>query len=101
MILIADPFKQVELSGKGTVRRAATLQKYEPQISELYDPCKSGRTFPGVSNQVRVPRFDEIRTVVKDSVLNVLDEKIKNDDDIFRAGADRWCIFIHPLVIDA
>jgi hypothetical protein len=36
MVLVSRPSKPFSYSGKGTVRKAAVIKEYEPEINALY-----------------------------------------------------------------
>lgn len=91
-ILIASSVKNCEYTNKGTVRRAVTLDKYEAEIEELYRSIEVVTQTSAVLNvgTSRTPGFEEVRDLVKDSVLVVLDKSLHDEDDIFQAGVDRY-----------
>ncbi len=45
---------------------------------------------PFESGPARTPDFEDILHLVRDAVHAIFDESLRDDDDIFQAGADRY-----------
>jgi hypothetical protein len=92
MILIAIPEKQFEYTPKGSVRRQITLKKYVEEIERLYEATESepstNEALVDVS-EGKVPELDEFLIQVRTAVHTILGDSVGDDDDLFRAGADR------------
>jgi hypothetical protein len=96
MILVMDPEKPFEYTPKGTIRRESTLRKYADDINQLYDITEAS-----TSSEIPQPvslNFRDVTTFVHAVVWKVLNRDIKNEDDIFRAGADRYAHFFVECV---
>jgi hypothetical protein len=92
MILIASPDKQFAYTSKGTLRRQITLTKYEQEINRLYEATESGHSttaVPADTSQDKVPELDDFLPKIRNALRTILGESVADDDDLFRAGADR------------
>lgn len=93
MILAESPSKPFEYTAKRTLRRAAMISLYEPEINAAYE------AFEGVANKTQVPdsknaetsSFDETLCFVRETVRTSVSVQIRDDEDIFRVGGgDRY-----------
>ncbi|KJA23454.1 hypothetical protein HYPSUDRAFT_215226 [Hypholoma sublateritium FD-334 SS-4] len=102
-IIIACSSKYCEYTSKGLVRRAVTLDKYKAEIDAVYRTLEVGPQNPAVFNGRtlgRMPDFKEVRDLVKASVFSVLDQSVRDEDDIFQAGVDSLCaLSIRNLIV--
>jgi hypothetical protein len=92
MILIARPDKQFKYTSKGTLRRQITLMKYEQEINRLYEATESSHSataVPADASQDKVPELDDFLPQIRTAVRTILGDTVADDDDLFRAGADR------------
>lgn len=106
MILIAGPDRQFEYTSKGSLRRQITLAKYEQEINRLYEATESGHAstaVPADMSQDKVPEFDNFLPQIRTAVRTILGDSVGDDDDLFRAGADRYVIFVFfaPIFLNA
>lgn len=92
MILITNPEKQFEYTPKGSVRRQITLKKYEEEIERLYEATESEPSTneaPANISQGKVPELNDFLSQIRTAVQTILGDSVGDDDDLFRAGADR------------
>ena len=87
MIIVADPTKPFEYTAKGSLRRHATIKKYDKEIEQLYDVTEASKAAeiekPKSLNRVAIKNF--IRTVVH----KILEREVADEDDVFITGTDR------------
>ncbi|KAJ7103042.1 hypothetical protein B0H15DRAFT_810726 [Mycena belliarum] len=86
MILVADPSKPIELTAKGTPRRQAVLNTYDPEIRSVYAAVEE-------SSQTHLTAPDTYAAqgslnFVRHVVSKVMREMPGDDDDIFQHGCD-------------
>jgi hypothetical protein len=87
MILVADHLKPFEYTAKGSLRRHATLKKYEKEIEHIYEATETSN-----SAVIAMPtslKPDAILFVIRRIVHTILEQDVADGDDIFRVGADR------------
>lgn len=87
MILIADPSKPFEYTAKGSLRRHATLKKYEQEIDQIYEAKKASNR--AVIEAPSSLGRDAVSSFIRRIVHRILEHDVADDDDIFRVGADR------------
>jgi hypothetical protein len=87
MILVASPSKPFAYTDKGTLRRKAVINSYEPEIKALYAAVDETS-----QSQVELPAswstndsLDFVRTIVS----NVMKRRVCDTDDLFQHGCDR------------
>ncbi len=88
MILVALPSKPFTYTAKSTVRRQAVISDYEPEIEALFAAVKET-----AQTEIRPPeRWTDEETLifVREVVKNVLKKRLKDTDDIFLHGGDRY-----------
>ncbi|KAJ7500861.1 hypothetical protein B0H11DRAFT_1800191 [Mycena galericulata] len=86
MILVAKPSKQIELTAKGTPRRAQVLHTYQDEIREIYAVSEQS-----AQTHLAAPdNFDFLSSLdfVKRVVEEVMHELPADDDDLFQHGCD-------------
>ncbi|KAJ7139272.1 hypothetical protein C8R44DRAFT_302385 [Mycena epipterygia] len=86
MILIADPSKPLELTAKGTPRRAASLEMYKDEIRAIYAAAEvSSQTHLAPPKVYDAPSsINFVRSVVR----AVMVSPPGDDEDIFQHGCD-------------
>ncbi|KAF5322707.1 hypothetical protein D9619_000350 [Psilocybe cf. subviscida] len=89
MILVVDPLKPFEYTAKGSLRRHATLNKYEKDIELLYEATETSNSVV-IETPTSLKR-DAILTSIRRIVHTILEHDVADEDDIFRVGADSLC----------
>ncbi|KAF5321072.1 hypothetical protein D9619_000384 [Psilocybe cf. subviscida] len=89
MILVADPLKPFEYTGKGSLRRHATLNKYEKDIQQLYEATEASNS--AVIEILTSLKRDAVLSFIRRIVHTILEHEVADEDDIFRVGADSLC----------
>ncbi|KAJ6600353.1 hypothetical protein DFH09DRAFT_1020958 [Mycena vulgaris] len=86
MIVLADPSKPIELTAKGTPRRAVVLEMYKDEIQAAYTAAEeSSQIHLTPPNTYDIPStLNFVRIVVGE----VMSEAPGDDDDIFQYGCD-------------
>ena len=88
MILVASPSKPFTFTAKLTPRRSSVIKHYEPEINALYDAvtesAQTDITRPEDWNLVNTTQF------IKAVVIKMMGKSIRDDDNIFQHGADRY-----------
>ncbi|KAJ7096117.1 hypothetical protein C8R44DRAFT_813206 [Mycena epipterygia] len=86
MILVADPFKPIEVTAKGTPRRQTVLDMYADEIRGLYRTVEESFQ----KNLIAPIEFDAASSLefVKKIVGEVMVKTPGDDDDIFQHGCD-------------
>lgn len=91
MIIVAHPGKPFEFTAKGSTRRKAVLKTYEKEIEDAYvavdEISRSEISLPDTWDLGHVTDF--IRGIVR----SVIDPQLKDDEDIFLHGGDRYADF--------
>ncbi|KAJ6576444.1 hypothetical protein DFH09DRAFT_1149378 [Mycena vulgaris] len=86
MIVVANPSKPIELTAKGTPRRAMVLEIYKDEIRDAYaaveESSQTHLTPPDIYDALSTLNF--VRTVVRE----VLTQNPSDDEDIFQHGCD-------------
>ena len=92
MILVSSPKKPLVLTPKFTARRQVVIAEYEPEIDALYDAVnettQAVKTFPDEWTEQSSLEF------ARNLIGNVLKVPVKDDDDIFQHGCDRFRAFV-------
>lgn len=90
MIIVAHPDKPFQYTAKNSPRRQAIVNLYEPEISALYQAIEES-----TQAEIQPPNdwsyaatIEFVRVVVR-KVLDRHSDSLKDEDDIFQAGADR------------
>lgn len=88
MIIVSTPEKPFTFTGKGTPRRQAIINEYADEINATYDAV--GEIVP--PDAPFPPSWTDESTLnfVRDIVQRVMGVPIRDDDDIFRNGCDRY-----------
>lgn len=88
MVLVTSPNKPVELTGKGTPRRQATLAAYAHEIDDLYEKVKNASQ----TDIKSPPEWTEEATLefVRGAVSRVMRDAVEDGDDLFQFGCDRF-----------
>lgn len=88
MILVAKPDKPFQYTAKSTARRQVIIEQYEDEIEAVYNAVEA-------TTQANIPlpkEWDIISTTnfVRAVVNGVLVHAVKDEDDIFQHGCDRY-----------
>lgn len=90
MILVASPKKPFIYNSKGSAKRDAVLAAYEDEIASLYSAAAEILPAAGPGTWELSPTIDFVRQ----SVQNIMGVKhIRDEDDFFNNGCDRYGIF--------
>lgn len=95
MILVAKPSKPFEYTAKNTARRQTVLKNYVDEVEAVYDAVE--RT---TQTSIPLPKEWDIvsaTSFVRAVVGSVLVHQVKDDDDIFQHGCDRYDIRYSPI----
>lgn len=88
MILVSTPRKPFVLTAKLTPRRHAVIAQYEPEIDALYDAveevAQAAKNFPNEWTEQSSLEF------ARSLVGNILRDPVRDGDDIFQHGCDRF-----------
>ena len=87
LIVIASPLKPLEVTAKGSPRRQPSLDAYSDEIENAYKALEEGPQC-----DIKAPTTWDLTSVkifVSKVVNNSLRFEVDENDDIFRAGADR------------
>ena len=87
MILVASPSKPFTYTAKGTTRRKAIVNDYEPEIEAAYKSVEES-----AQGDIPTPSewtSDTARDFIRRTVHSVLKQELKDDDDFFQYGCDR------------
>lgn len=88
MVIVSSPGKPFVYTAKNTARRQAILQNYETEIEELYRTVEeTAQAELSPPNSWDIASTTEFVRVV---VNRVLKTAVRDDEDIFRKGCDRW-----------
>lgn len=90
-ILVTSPSKPVQMTPKGTPRRQVTLKQYTQEIEELYDAIKEAS-----QTELSPPEeWTESATLefVRATVNLAMNAAIRDEDDLFQYGCDRYVCF--------
>ncbi|KAI0030733.1 acetyl-CoA synthetase-like protein [Vararia minispora EC-137] len=86
MIIVTDPSRPIDLTGKSTPRRNVTLATYAVEIEQLYKIVKEsseiGARAPSIWTR------ETTHTFVEKVVNSVLERNIGKQDDLFQQGCD-------------
>ncbi|KAI0795664.1 acetyl-CoA synthetase-like protein [Abortiporus biennis] len=91
MIIVSLPNKPFMYTAKGTVRRAAVIKEYEPEIEDLYQKVESTANLElnlGSAGVVQEWNFNNTIEFVRKVTLNILEHSVKDEDDFFQHGCD-------------
>lgn len=92
MVLVAKPSKPFEYTAKNTPRRQGMINKYSDEIETIYEAVeattRTSITLPKEWDIISATNF------VGAVVSSVLVHNVKDDDDIFQHGCDRY---VHPI----
>jgi hypothetical protein len=91
MIIVASPSKPFSFTAKGTTRRGAIISEYDPEIEAVYKSVEES-----AQNDIAVPAEWNATTAhefIGKTVHAVLKQKLKDDDDFFQYGCDRYITF--------
>jgi len=90
MITVAKPSKPFHYTAKNTPRRQVIIKAYDDEIKELYAAAAENSQ----SSSVAPPQTWDDEAVVLDFVRSVvgkvLPQSVKDTDDIFQHGCDRF-----------
>jgi len=89
MILVAKPSKPFTYTAKLTTRRQAILNEYREEIEELYASVDET-----AQSEIEPPEswtLQQTLLYIRQIVGSVLKHNVKDDDDIFHSGCDRYC----------
>ena len=96
MIIVTDPAKPLTYTAKNTLRRQAIIAEYEPEIEALYaavdETTQVDLTPPSSWDLPSSMEF--VRAVV----TRVLKQLVKDADDIFQEGCDRYECILHKCL---
>lgn len=86
MIIVSSPSKPFELTSKGTPRRHAIINNYDPEIQALYAAVRD-------SSQADIPapqKWDEssVQDFIREVVHKVMEINLSDDTDFFQQGCD-------------
>lgn len=87
MIIVAPPTKPFTYTAKGTVRRQAVINDFEPEIDSLYKTIEESS-----QTDLEPPSsWDEptVREFLRKAVGSALLGDVTDDDDLFQHGCDR------------
>lgn len=88
MILVAKSDKPFQYTAKSTARRQAIINEYKDEIDAVYSAVEattqSSIPFPQVWDIMSATEF--VRAIIS----SVLVHEVKDDDDIFQHGCDRY-----------
>ena len=87
MIIVASPSKPFTYTGKGTPRRPAVIEEYQPEIEALYaevEETTQAHLPPPISWAI-IDAIDFVRAVVH----QVMTRAVNDTDDLFQNGCDR------------
>lgn len=90
MILVASPSKPFQYTGKGSVRRQATLQEYNDEIESLYASVEDSTQADITAPLEWTPALT--RDFIRKVVHSVLTEHVRDQDDLFQHGCDRYAM---------
>jgi hypothetical protein len=88
MILVTSPSKPFTYTGKGTVRKAKVIEDYDPEIETLYNTLEEMTQIDPPSEWTTETSFKLVQSVVE----NILKRQIKDMEDLFEAGCDRYAL---------
>ncbi|KAI0795720.1 acetyl-CoA synthetase-like protein [Abortiporus biennis] len=94
MIMVSLPNKPFSHTAKGTVRRPAVINEYQPEIEALYKKVEKISNL-GMDDQngtdaevVHDWNFENTIEFVRKVVFNVLKRSVQDEDDLFQHGCD-------------
>jgi hypothetical protein len=91
MIVVASPSKPFTFTAKGTTRRGAIIKEYDPEIEAAYKAVEES-----AQSDIAVPaewNATTAREFIRKAVYAVLRQELKDDDDFFQYGCDRYVTF--------
>ncbi len=98
MIIFSDPAKPFSFNVKGLPRRAVVLKEYQAEIEALYDTIEDSADIEPPLSWSPSASLSFIRAVMN----NTLTHPIKDDDDVFEHGCDRYVsgtlVIIPPII---
>ena len=96
MIMVTEPSKPLEYTAKGTPRRQVCIAAYEKEIDALYKRVEE-------SSQIDIPpprdwSRESTQEYVQDIVRKVMkNNELKDTDDLFQQGCDRYRLEVYRL----
>lgn len=95
MIIFANPAKPFSFNSKGAARRSVVLSEYDREIEALYDTLEERIEEESPSTWTPEASLAFVRTVVNKN----LHHPVKDDEDIFECGCDRYVKFNTKLSV--
>lgn len=95
MILVSSPSKPFEYNNKGTPRRKVALRAYEDEIEQVYASLE-------ISSQADIPVPSiwspaDCVVFIRRAVMKAMKYTVRDDEDIFQAGCDRYVCILHQV----
>jgi len=88
---VAHPAKPFHYTPKGTPRRQVIINGYEEEIEQAYTNLETISTIELTSSETL--DFEETHRYVSQLVEQIMRRELKDDDDIFLFGCDRFVAF--------
>lgn len=93
-VMLSDPKKPFQRTGKGTMRRSATLDTYKEELDDLYAKMESGEA-SSKSDTIDVTNKSALHNFIRSVCLEMTENtELANDADIFNSGADSLKVII-------
>jgi hypothetical protein len=88
MIIVSSPSKPFTYTAKGTPRRPAIINEYQPEIEVLYATVEETTQahLPPPTSWNLTDSLDFVRSVINE----VMAHSISDADDLFQNGCDRY-----------
>ncbi|KAL8953360.1 MAG: hypothetical protein Q9222_000787 [Ikaeria aurantiellina] len=87
-VLLIDPEKLMQRSGKGSVQRQLTAQSYQPEIDALYRDADS-MDLDYADTDIDISSKDKLQRSITNAIQHITAlAEVGNDDDFFKIGMD-------------
>lgn len=94
MILVASPSKPLACNTKGAPKRATILQDYHSEINNIYAALEHSNNVDPPSDWSPKNLYEFVTRVINGTLKN----PVKDTEDIFNHGCDRWLAFFWSCV---